>query len=517
MPVVIGYLDENGEEHETSIRRASRERKSVAGPVLPPFFLEFESRLLNDGIAYIRFSNFHPALTADVVQAIESHHDASGLIIDLRGNSGGEMEVTKAIARQLITERTLFSLLTTRNGHNELVLHPKQDAYTGPLVILIDAQSLSASEQFAAGLQATGRAVIVGERSPGNLLGGNLLQLPNDVGFIYPVVQVSTPDGTVLEGRGVIPDMEVGLDRTLLLEGVDPQLEAAVAYLVKELRMKDADPTVQELMVPTDDVTLYTSIAGDPEAGDVLIGIHGGPGMSSDYMASLEQLAGEDLAVVTYDQRGTGRSSSPEPDAANYDLLNYVADLEAIREAAGAERVLLFGHSWGGLVALRYATVHPDKVNSIVLMGSGAPTMEAVRAANDKKAQRLADLQAQGIIPNTITSVSDLLPVYFSDPNFKMPEELKDLHYSPTAEQLTWTALGEFDFTADVAQIHRPVLVLWGKDDPFGPAMVEAVRSALTGAGAKFIVLENCGHFWHECPDAFFAELRDFLELPPAP
>jgi carboxyl-terminal processing protease len=260
MPVVIGYLDENGEEHETSIQRASRERKSALGPVLPPFFLEFESRLLNDGIAYIRFSNFHPALTADVIQAIESLHDASGLIIDLRGNSGGQVDVTKAIARQLLTERTLFNLSTTRAGNSELVLHPKQHPYAGPLVILIDALSGSASEHFAAGLQAAGRAVIVGERSPGNILEGNMMQLPNDVAFIYPVVQISTPDGTVLEGRGVIPDIKVGLDRTLLLEDVDSQLEAAVAYLVKERRMKDADPTVQELMVPTPSLSCWKTV-----------------------------------------------------------------------------------------------------------------------------------------------------------------------------------------------------------------------------------------------------------------
>jgi proline iminopeptidase len=239
--------------------------------------------------------------------------------------------------------------------------------------------------------------------------------------------------------------------------------------------------------------------------------------MSSDYMASLEQLADDGMAVVTYDQRGTGRSSNPAPDAANYDLLKYVADLDAVREAVGAARVHLFGHSWGGIVAQRYATAHPDRVKSIILMGSGAPTMEATLAANDNKAQRLADLQAQGLVSDSITSVSDILPAYFSDPNFEMPPELHTLHYSPTAEQLTWTALGAFDFSQEVAKIHQLVLLLWGKDDPFGRGMVEAVESALSNADVKLVELENCGHFWHECPEAFFSELRAFLELSAAP
>ena len=253
--VVIGFLDENDKEHAASIRRARRERKSANGPVFPPFFLEFESRLLEDGIAYIRFSNFLPALTADVTQAIESMHDAPGLIIDLRGNSGGQMDVTRAVARQLVSKRTLFSLQKARNGDSELVLHPRQNAYTGPVVVLIDPLSASASEHFAAGLQAAGRAAVVGERSPGNLLAGNVMQLPNDVGFIFPVLQISTPDGTVVEGRGVIPDIEVGLDRTLLLEGVDSQLEAAIEHIEKDIQKIDAEPAVQERMVSTDDIT----------------------------------------------------------------------------------------------------------------------------------------------------------------------------------------------------------------------------------------------------------------------
>ena len=98
--------------------------------------------------------------------------------------------------------------------------------------------------------------------------------------------------------------------------------------------------------------------------------------MTSDYMLNLEKLAGPDLAVVTYDQRGVGRSSSPPADPSSYTLEKYAEDLEAVREALGADSVHLFGHSWGGIVALRYATLYPEQVRSIILMGSGPPTRE---------------------------------------------------------------------------------------------------------------------------------------------
>jgi pimeloyl-ACP methyl ester carboxylesterase len=270
----------------------------------------------------------------------------------------------------------------------------------------------------------------------------------------------------------------------------------------------------QELKVQADDVTLHVRIAGDPKAGDVLIAIHGGPGNSSDYMISLEQLASAELTVVNYDQRGTGQSTEPSE---GYTMDNYIADLEAVRQAVGAERVDLLGHSWGGLVALRYAVAHPQRVRSIILMGSGVLTPQAAQAGQANRAERIAALQQQGIIPEPITLMTDILPAYFSDPNFDMPGELKNIYYNPTVEQMTWSALGDYDFAAGVDTLNHQVLALWGADDPFGMVYVEATQLALSAATVEVIVLEKCGHYWHECPDEFFSHLRAFLELPPAP
>ena len=98
--------------------------------------------------------------------------------------------------------------------------------------------------------------------------------------------------------------------------------------------------SAQELRVPADGVTLHVRIAGNPEAGNVLLAVNMGPGFSSHYMASLEQLAGESFAVVTYDQRGTGRSTES---SGGYELHKYVADLEAVRQGVGADTFLVKG------------------------------------------------------------------------------------------------------------------------------------------------------------------------------
>jgi alpha-beta hydrolase superfamily lysophospholipase len=124
-----------------------------------------------------------------------------------------------------------------------------------------------------------------------------------------------------------------------------PGFVISIAIMVGVMRIatngKADEIPVQEVELQAHDVAPHVRITGDTEAGDVLLTIAMGPGFSSHYMATLEQLAGESLAVVTYDQRGTGRSTEP---SGGYELLNYVADLEAVRRAVGAERVHLFGH-----------------------------------------------------------------------------------------------------------------------------------------------------------------------------
>jgi pimeloyl-ACP methyl ester carboxylesterase len=269
-----------------------------------------------------------------------------------------------------------------------------------------------------------------------------------------------------------------------------------------------ADP-VREMDVQSPGATLHIRVAGNLAAEHVLIAIHGGPGMSSDYMLSLEQLANERRAVITYDQRGTGQSTEPSD---GYAMEKYVEDLDAVRQAVDAETIDLFGHSWGGLVAQQYAIAHPDRVRSIVLMGSGAPSMQAMRAANEHKVQHIAELQQQGIIPTQINSIDDMLPAYYADPHFDAHAELQSLYYNGNVEQQTWAEVGNYDFAAGVATLTHPILLLWGDGDPFGVQMAKATQDALLNAKVEFVLLEGCGHFWHECPDEFYPRVHAFLE-----
>jgi pimeloyl-ACP methyl ester carboxylesterase len=271
----------------------------------------------------------------------------------------------------------------------------------------------------------------------------------------------------------------------------------------------------REMDVQAPGATLHVRVAGSQESGNVLIALHGGPGQSHHYMLDLEKLAGREFAVVTYDQRGVGGSSTPPADPSNYDLADYVEDLEAVRRSVGAGQVHLLGHSWGGIVAMHYAAVYPERVRSLILMGSGSPTWGGMMAAGARINQRVRELQKEGVLPNPLPPGADFA-AFFSDPTFpvKHPDEnAAQTEFHSTVNELTLAAIQGFDLTAEVGQLDHRVLVLFGEDDPAGMPLVEETLVALRSADVEYVLLKGCGHFWHECPDQFYPRVRAFLGL----
>ena len=236
--VVVEYLDANDRPQRATLQFAPRRGSACAefDPSVPPACAEIEMRRLANDIGYLRFSGFLNAVLDGVLQAIDDLHDTPALIIDLRGNPGGLFFVRKAIASHLVGTPEVFIRYQYRDGMEEAFLDPVPDAYPGEVVILVDEHSASSSEEFAGSLQALGRATIVGSQTPGRCLNANIVPLPNGAILVYPFGQPQTPDGRVLENNGVVPDIEVALDRNLLLQGIDTQLDAAIEYVAEQMR-----------------------------------------------------------------------------------------------------------------------------------------------------------------------------------------------------------------------------------------------------------------------------------------
>ena len=231
--VMLSYRDKVSGILDATLVRKSRGRGVKILPFLPPAFIEFESRRLADNIAYIRFNHFGEPVDTKFVAACKAMQDTRGMIIDLRANPGGLFRVLDTIAKHLLSEEVLLYRFQFRDRTINKVLRPAAEPYTKPVVVLIDERSMSCSELFAGSMQAVNRAVVIGNRSPGYLLGADWKKLLNGGYFMHTILQPLPSDGKIIEGNGVIPDIEVNLDPYALLEGRDAQLEAAVGYILE--------------------------------------------------------------------------------------------------------------------------------------------------------------------------------------------------------------------------------------------------------------------------------------------
>jgi carboxyl-terminal processing protease len=232
--VRITYLDGADQSREATV-----ERERLKGEMSPPLgnfpaqYTEFESKRLEGGIGYIRFNIFLASLMDRIRAAIRSMSDAPGIIIDLRGNPGGFGAMANGLAGLIETKQTSLGVMSMRAAKINFVVYPQAGAFDGPVVILTDGGSASTSEVFAAGLQELGRAAVVGERSMGAALPSYIEKLPTGALFQYAIADFKTPKGVLIEGRGVVPDVEVKMTRAALLAGHDPQLDAAIEQVRK--------------------------------------------------------------------------------------------------------------------------------------------------------------------------------------------------------------------------------------------------------------------------------------------
>jgi carboxyl-terminal processing protease len=190
--------------------------------------------MLADDIAYIRITHFVERTPDELTEALNSalQSDAWGIILDLRGNPGGYLYVVVDVADEFLNGGII---LYEADGEGNII--KEWPASSGglaidlPLIVLVDGGSASGSEVLAGALRDHGRATLIGTKTYGKGSVNILHGLSDSSALYVTTARWLTPDRHLIEGVGLIPDIEVEITAEDIASGRDPQLERAIEYL----------------------------------------------------------------------------------------------------------------------------------------------------------------------------------------------------------------------------------------------------------------------------------------------
>jgi carboxyl-terminal processing protease len=236
-------LDHQGQSRRIPLKRRVSPGEAVRYGSLPltMALVQFVKHDTPSGcVGTIRFNSWMPAVAAQIDAAVDTLRGCAGMVIDLRGNTGGVLNMVVGIAGHFLSSPDTLALLKARASQQYLVANPRfsnasgerVQPFSGPLAILVDELTGSTSETFTAALQSLGRARVFGDTTAGQALPSTTTTLPSGDVFLMAVADILGPRGARIEGYGVVPDVVIPITRTGLAAATDFVLDAALKWVV---------------------------------------------------------------------------------------------------------------------------------------------------------------------------------------------------------------------------------------------------------------------------------------------
>ncbi|HEX6168742.1 MAG TPA: alpha/beta hydrolase [Chitinophagaceae bacterium] len=275
--------------------------------------------------------------------------------------------------------------------------------------------------------------------------------------------------------------------------------------------------------------------------GAALYILTGGPGAppehpSYEIMDSLESK----YTCVLLHQRGSGRSRNLPVNAQTINIESYLQDIELLRRARGDKQITILGISWGGLLAMNYAVLHPQKVSKLVLLGSAPPSYKLWDVLFDNQHTRRStlELDSMRLLQKIFSQKTDaeLDSMKRADPLSKEVVAFKSfvaihvraMHYdrSKASENFDQLFTGfnfqpipyidrevlekKWDITRALKKLTVPALILYGRQDDQGESTFFLQKECLKNSEMR--VIEKCGHImWEDQPAQFYKILIEYL------
>lgn len=281
----------------------------------------------------------------------------------------------------------------------------------------------------------------------------------------------------------------------------------------------------REGFIPVEGGRVWYRIEGHGP-GTPLLALHGGPGISHEYLEPLIAL-GNERPIVFYDQLGGGRSDRPRDDSL-WTVERYVRELGQVRDALTLQDVHILGQSWGTMLAVEHALSGATGVRSLILSDASlnvdrwARDADALIAALPEPERSTiqhhlaaADYSATAYQAALVTFYRrhlcrvDPWPEPLVRSSLRMNRHVYEAMWGPTDFYATGATRG-YDRTPDLPRLTMPVMFLCGRYDNATPETTDWYRSL--AAGAEMTVFEHSSHVpMNEEPEAFVDVVRKFL------
>jgi pimeloyl-ACP methyl ester carboxylesterase len=250
--------------------------------------------------------------------------------------------------------------------------------------------------------------------------------------------------------------------------------------------------------------------------GPRVLALHGGPGMSYDYLQDAIAKLATGYEVAIFQQRGL----SPSTEQGEFTIAEAVADVEAVMDGLGWRTAYVMGHSWGGHLAFHAAIAMPDRllgVLSVDPLGAvgdgGAEAFEAEMLARvpavDRERARLldeADSAGELTVDEVVEGFSLFWPSYFAHPASAPPMPRVRISHSASRGLFADQQVRLPELESALPSIAVPFGVLVGELSPMPPSA--GIETARRIPGAWWHVEPGAGHFvWHERPGCLVAAM----------
>jgi proline iminopeptidase len=276
---------------------------------------------------------------------------------------------------------------------------------------------------------------------------------------------------------------------------------------------------------------LYYRRVGEPVRGTVLV-LHGGPGSTQEYLSPLADLAGAGYEVVFYDQLGCGRSQRPTS-YRDYSIASGADDADELRRKLRLGRVHIFGHSYGGALALEAAVRHASGWRSLIV-SSGYASMRTLWKARRLRVSQLSpanrrawlEYERTGVTTPAFLRAAEEFRRRFTERTenrvFEVlmasqhvnPRILKAMGYQATRvydDGFVRGTMAGWEVTTRIPRIRVPTLITVGQFDHVTPECSREIHRAIPHS--RLVVVRGQGHQpFYENRDRYISLLRNFLD-----